>query len=107
MDPADPELVHVSAASGPGRAHGGGSSDAAIYRRRGSGPWEPVLEGLDAFPYALAADPGVPGSLYAGFGDGAVLGKPGVDWREAARVPGGVSALAVAGRPAVGLAPLS
>jgi hypothetical protein len=99
VDAADPELVHVSAASGPGRAHGSGPSGATIYRRRGSDPWEPVLEGLDAFPYALAADPGVPGSLYAGFGDGAILGKPGpgVGWQEVARVPGGVSALAVVG----------
>lgn len=92
-------MVHVSAASGPGRAHGGGSSDAAIYSRRGSGPWEPVLEHLDAFPYALAADPTTPGSLYAGFGDGEIRGRPGPeeDWRVIARVPGGVSALAIVG----------
>lgn len=99
VDPADPGLIHVSAASGPGRAHGGGSSDAAIYRRQSGGPWEPVVEHLDAFPYALAADPEVPGSLYAGFGDGEIrlMPGPGEDWQEVARVPGGVSALAIVG----------
>jgi photosystem II stability/assembly factor-like uncharacterized protein len=99
VDRADAELVHVSAASGPGRAHGGGSSDATIYRRRGSDPWEPVSEHLADFPYTLAADPEVPGSLYAGFGDGAIRGKhgPGEDWRDIARVPDGVSALAIVG----------
>lgn len=96
---ADPELVHVSAASGPGRAHGGGPSDATIYRRLGNGPWEPALEHLDSFPYALATDPGAPGSLYAGFGDGAIRGRPGPgeDWREIVQVPGGVSTLAIVG----------
>ena len=99
VDGSDPEVVHLSAASGPGRAHGGGPSDAAIYCRRGSGPWEPVLEHLAGFPYALAADPEVPGSIYAGFGGGEVLGKlgPEKDWREIARLPGGVSALEIVG----------
>lgn len=99
VDPSDPELVHLSAASGPGRAHGRGPSDAAIYRRRGSDPWEPVLEHLAGFPYALAADPEDPGSLYAGFGGSEILGKPGPEesWREIARLPGGVSALAIVG----------
>lgn len=99
VDPADPGLIHVSAASGPGRAHGGGPSDATIYRRRDGAAWEPVLERLDEFPYALAADPGTSGSLYAGLGDGEIVGKPGPgeDWREIARLPGGVSALAIVG----------
>lgn len=99
VDGSDPELVHLSAASGPGRAHGGGPSDAAIYCRVKGGPWEPVLEHLSEFPYALATDPKSPGSLYAGFGDGGILGKAGADeeWCEIARLPGGVSALAIAG----------
>ena len=99
VDGSDPELIYLSAASGPGRAHGGGPSDAAIYRRQGSGPWEPVSEHLAGFPYALVADQEVPGSLYAGFGDGEIMGKPGPekDWREIARLPGGVSALALVG----------
>lgn len=94
VDPEDPQTVYVSAASGPGRAHGRGFSDAAIYVRR-AGRWEPVLEHLREFPYALAADPERPGSLYAGFGDGEVhLGKNG-SWRKVASVPGGLDGLAV------------
>src|SRR5215207_186434 len=89
VDVEDPTLIYVSAASGPGRAHGSGFSDAAIYRRR-AGRWEPFAEGLAEFPYALAADPETPGSLYAGFGDGTILHSTGAatSWDEVARVPG-------------------
>src|SRR3712207_3002851 len=52
-DRDDPHLLYVSAAAGPGQAHGGGFSDAAIYRRRAVAWWEPVAEGLAEFPYAL------------------------------------------------------
>ena len=95
-DGEDPELVYVSAASGPGRAHGAGRSGAAIYRRRDGGRWEPVLEDLPEFPYALAADPGTPGALYAGLGNGSILhsGDSGESWREAARPSHGLDALA-------------
>jgi photosystem II stability/assembly factor-like uncharacterized protein len=94
VDVEDPTLIYVSAAPGPFRAHGSGFSDAAIYRRR-AGRWEPVAEGLAGFPYALAADPETPGSLYAGFGDGTILHSTdaGTSWDEVARVPG-VEALA-------------
>jgi photosystem II stability/assembly factor-like uncharacterized protein len=96
VDRDDPSLLYVSAAAGPGRAHGGGFSDAAIYRRRGAGRWEAVAEGLAEFPYALVADPEVPGALFAGFGDGSILYSPdaGTTWDEVARVPG-LDALAV------------
>ena len=96
VDSNDPSLVYTSAASGPGRAHGGGFSDAAIYRRRNGGRWETLLEGLAAFPYALAADPEAPGALYAGFGDGKLLRSPdaGASWDEVARTPDGLAALA-------------
>lgn len=89
VDSEDPTLVYASAASGPGRAHGAGFSDAAIYRRRG-GRWEAVLEGLREFPYALRADPEASGALYAGLGDGEVLRSPdaGASWEEVASVPG-------------------
>ncbi len=94
VDIEDPALLYVSAAPGPGRAHGSGFSDAAIYRRRES-RWEPVAEGLAGFPYALAADPETPDALYAGFGDGTILHSTdaGTSWDEVARVPG-VEALA-------------
>ncbi len=96
VDREDPALLYVSAAAGPGRAHGGGSSDAAIYRRSGVQRWEPVLEHLAHFPYALVADPERPGGIYAGLGDGSILRSPdaGMSWDEVARVPG-LDALAV------------
>jgi photosystem II stability/assembly factor-like uncharacterized protein len=95
-DRDDPTLLYVSAAAGPGQAHGGGFSDAAIYRRRAVAWWEPVAEGLAEFPYALAADPETSGALYAGFGDGTILHSldAGTSWNEFARVPG-LDALAV------------
>jgi photosystem II stability/assembly factor-like uncharacterized protein len=98
VDSEDPTLVYTSAASGPGRAHGAGSSDATIYRRRDGGRWEPVLEGLREFPYALVADPGTPGALYAALGDGEILRSPdaGASWDEVSRTPGRLAALAVA-----------
>lgn len=75
-DPADPDTVYVSAAAGPGRAHGRRPAEARIYRSRSGGPWE-ALEGglpnpLAGFPYALITDPREPGHLYAGLSDGAV-----------------------------------
>jgi photosystem II stability/assembly factor-like uncharacterized protein len=96
VDSEDPSLVYASAASGPGRAHAGGFSDAAIYRRRDGGSWETLLGGLAAFPYALAADAEAPGALYAGLGDGTLLRSPdaGASWDEAAHTPGGLAALA-------------
>src|SRR5919112_2424489 len=95
-DRDDPTLLYVSAAAGPGQAHGGGFSDAAIYRRRAVAWWEPVAEGLAEFPYALAADPKTSGALYAGFGDGTILHSldAGTSWNEFARVPG-LDALAI------------
>src|SRR5919112_2720591 len=89
-DRDDPTLLYVSAAAGPGQAHGGGFSDAAIYRRRAVAWWEPVAEGLAEFPYALVADLETSGALYAGFGDGMILHSldAGTSWNEFARVPG-------------------
>ena len=95
-DAQDPSLVYTSAASGPGRAHGGGSSNATIYRRSGSGQWQAVLEGLAEFPYALCPDPETPRTLYAGLGDGTILrtADAGAEWEEVARVASGLQALA-------------
>ena len=90
VDCDDPELIYVSAAQGPGRAHGSGFSDAAIYCRRGEGQWKPVLKNLAEFPYALDSNPATPGALYAGLGDGTILYSPnaGESWEEVVRVPG-------------------
>jgi photosystem II stability/assembly factor-like uncharacterized protein len=96
-DAEDPTLVYTSAASGPGRAHGGGPSNAAIYRRVASGRWEAVLEGLAAFPYALCPDPEAAGTLFAGLGDGTILRSQnsGEGWEEFGRVPAGLQSLSV------------
>jgi photosystem II stability/assembly factor-like uncharacterized protein len=96
VDAEDPTLAYTSAASGPGRAHSGGFSDAAVYRRVADRRWEAVLEGLAAFPYALCSDPEVPGVLYAGLGDGTILRSvdAGEGWEEVAHVPAGLQALA-------------
>jgi hypothetical protein len=75
-DPGDPDTVSVSAASGPGRAHGSKPAEAVICRSRSGGPRETLAGGLptplDAMPYALITDPEVPGHLYAGLADGTV-----------------------------------
>jgi hypothetical protein len=95
-DTEDPSLVYTSAASGPGRAHGAGSSNATIYRKSGNEQWQAVLEGLSAFPYALCQDPETPGTLYAGLGDGTILrgANAGESWEEITRVAPGLQALA-------------
>ena len=89
VDVEDPTLVYASAAPGPYQAHGSGNSGAKIYRRRSGGRWETVLTDLAAFPYALCADPGAPGALYAGLGDGKILRTTdaGESWSEVADVP--------------------
>ncbi len=94
-DAEDPSLVYTSAASGPGRAHGRGYSNATIYRRSGNGRWQPVLESLAEFPYALCQDPEIPGTLYAGLGDGTILRgtDAGAKWEEVTRVASGIEDL--------------
>ena len=89
VDMEDPTLVYASAAPGPYQAHGSGFSDAKIYRRRTGGRWEAVLTDLAAFPYALCADPGAPGAVYAGLGSGKILHSPdaGESWNEVASIP--------------------
>jgi photosystem II stability/assembly factor-like uncharacterized protein len=95
-DAEDPSLVYASAAEGPFQAHGRASSDATIYRRSENGHWQPVLQGLAAFPYALCQDPQTPGTLYAGLGDGTILRgtDAGTKWEEVTRVATGLQALA-------------
>ena len=96
VDVDSPDLVYVSAAPGPMQAHGSGRSGAAIYRRRDGESWEPVLEDLNEFPYALVADPEKSGALYAGLGDGTVLysGDAGANWREVSGPARSLDALA-------------
>jgi hypothetical protein len=94
VDPADPERWFVSAAPGPFEAHGRRPSDSAIYRWDGSGPWQPILTGLDSHVYALAAGGG---QLFGGLGDGTLLesGDGGDSWSELGERIGGITALVV------------
>jgi photosystem II stability/assembly factor-like uncharacterized protein len=81
-DPDDPERWYVSAAPGPGAAHGGGPAGAGVYRWEGEGPWRRLTHPLDSMPYALAALRG--GIAFAGLSDGRVLrsGDRGDSWDE-------------------------
>lgn len=71
VHPDNPETWFVSASSGPRAAHDAErNAEAAIYRRRDGGPWQPIYEGLSSFPYAMAYS-GC--HLFAGLGDGRIL----------------------------------
>ncbi len=69
VDPGDPETVIVSASPGPGAAHNNRSATAVLYRRSGSGPWQPLSAGLPqpegTRAYVLATHPAEPGVFYA------------------------------------------
>ena len=73
---AHPERDEWYTASNAGawRAHFWGDAEAVIYRRRGDGPWEPIMGGLPptlgAMPYALAC---TSDDLWVGLFDGRLL----------------------------------
>ena len=54
VNPGDPEVVVVSASSGPHTAYVAGRSDGRLYRRSGRGPWERVLTGWPDPPDTIA-----------------------------------------------------
>jgi hypothetical protein len=93
VSPSDPQAWWVSAAPGPGRAHGGGPADAHLYRRDGGSSWELVAGPLDSMPYALLA---LDGELLIGLRDGPLLTSAdgGGSWRETGVELGSVLALA-------------
>jgi photosystem II stability/assembly factor-like uncharacterized protein len=78
VDPADPDLWYVSAASGANSAHRKqGDAGAGIYRKRGDAPWRPITggssglpEALPWMPYALVTHRDAPGSVIAAFQHG-------------------------------------
>lgn len=84
-DPDDADRWFVSAAPGPGQAHGGGPAAAGIYRWDGRGPWRRLAGGLpdplDAMPYALASSAG---AVFAGLADGRIFTSAdrGESWTE-------------------------
>lgn len=70
VDSKDPDCWFVSASTGPFAAHGSGSAEALVYRRRGTGPWEALVpRPLESMPYALVFAEGL---LAAGLADGTV-----------------------------------
>jgi len=68
IDPGQPDVVIVSASSGPRSAYGAGASDGRLYRRAQTGRWERVREGWPEKPSTIAPllIPGAqPGELWA------------------------------------------
>lgn len=91
VDPGDPDLWYVSAASGPGAAHGGQSAKGRLYRWNGS--WEALALPGDSMPYALAVSDG---ELIVGTADGRVLASAdsGESWGDLGVRVGSVLAMA-------------
>lgn len=54
VDPGDPHVVLVSAASGPRSAYMAGRSDGRVYRRQGHGAWRAVSAGWPDQPRTIA-----------------------------------------------------
>jgi photosystem II stability/assembly factor-like uncharacterized protein len=85
VDPADPGLRVMSAASGAYRAHRPGSAETYCYRRRDDGPWERITDGLPTGEGVLRAvlDSGGAGEFYAVNSEGLYRSTDaGVTWHE-------------------------
>lgn len=85
VDPVDPEVVVISAARSAGAAHTAARAESWIYRRVGSGPWEPVRAGLPdpsgTTISNLRADLAEPGVVYAANNRGVYRsGDQGESW---------------------------
>ena len=67
VDPADPDVRVLSAASGAYRAHRPDSAESYCYRRTDEGPWERISGGLPTGEGVLRAvlDSGGAGEFYA------------------------------------------
>jgi photosystem II stability/assembly factor-like uncharacterized protein len=68
IDPGDPDVVVVSAASHPHKAYMAGRSDGRLFRREGNGRWRRVTEGWPDPPATIApllAAGHDPGELWA------------------------------------------
>jgi photosystem II stability/assembly factor-like uncharacterized protein len=80
IDPGDPEVVVVSAASHPHSAYMAGRSDGRLYRRAGSDAWEWVRAGWPDPPATIApllAAGRAPGELWAADERGVHLSSDG------------------------------
>jgi photosystem II stability/assembly factor-like uncharacterized protein len=90
-DPADPDLWYVSAASGPRAAYRvDGNAGAALYRKRGDAPWQPLGGEGSGLPHpmprmaiALLTFPDRPNTLLAGLVNGELhlSDDAGESWR--------------------------
>lgn len=79
VDPADPDLRVVSAASGASRAHREATAESYVYRKRGDDPWEIAMDGLpapDGFRRPVLA-PAAPGAFLAAADDGLYRSEDG------------------------------
>lgn len=87
IDPADPDVMIVSAAPGPREAHGD-PGESAIYRRVGNSPWKEISDGLPApagtRAYVLASTPSEPHVFYAVTRNGDIYrsADTGLAWRQ-------------------------
>ena len=85
IDPGDPEVVVVSAASHPHSAYAAGRSDGRLLRRVGDGSWERVTDGWPSEPSTIAPLLGAgtyPGELWAADERGVHRSADGgVTWR--------------------------
>jgi photosystem II stability/assembly factor-like uncharacterized protein len=91
LDPGQPDVVIVSASSGPRRAYGAGVSDGRLYRRAADSRWERVREGWPDTPNTMAPllIPGSQaGQLWAADERGIHQSTDGgVSWRKVAAHP--------------------
>ena len=109
IDPGDPDVVVVSAASHPHAAYGAGRSDGRVERRVGAAPWERVTDGWPQEPSTIAPllRPGTEaGELWAADERGVHQSRDrGASWRLVAPYPSRprfVMGLEVAARPTEG-----
>lgn len=68
-DPANPDILVLSASPGARAAHDDQQAQAQLHRRAGDGPWQPLQEGLPSpdgtRAYTLATNRIEPGTFYA------------------------------------------
>ena len=69
VDPADPDVLVVSASPGPRSAHNDAYAEARLHRRVGDGPWQPLEQGLPPAKgtraFVPATHPSAPHTFYA------------------------------------------
>lgn len=91
IDPGDPDILVVSAATHAHAAYVAGRSDGRVYRRVADGPWERVTDGWPDPPDTIApllAAGRAPGELWAADERGIHRSKDGGRrWRQAASFP--------------------